>query len=103
MLCTLINLGILCKLDRKKAYDHVNWDCLLYLMERMGFGSKWRAWIRPCLSTVRFSILVNGSPSGYFKSSRVIRQGDPLSPLLFLLVMEILSRMLRITEEAGLN
>ena len=50
----------------------------------------------------RFSIMVNGSPSGFFGSSRGLRQRDPLSPLLFLLVMEILSQLLRRTEEVGL-
>ena len=94
--------GVVCKLDIEKAYDHVNWDCLLYLMDRMGFGSKWKSWIRTCISTVQFSIMVNGSPSGFFGSSRGIRQGDLLSPLLFLLIIEVLSRMLRRTEEAGL-
>ena len=50
----------------------------------------------------RFSIMVNGSPSGFLESSRGLHLGDPLSPLLFLLVMEVLSRMLRRTEEASL-
>ena len=54
--------GVVCKLDIEKAYDHVNWDCLLYLMDRMGFGSKWKSWIRTCISTVRFSIMVKVLP-----------------------------------------
>jgi hypothetical protein len=58
--------GLLCKLDLEKAYNHLNWDFLLYLLHRCGFGEKWRAWICFCISTVRFSILVNGTPSVFF-------------------------------------
>ena len=54
-----------------------------------------------CISTVSFSVLINGTPAGFFHSSRGIRQGDPLSPLLFLVVMEVLSRFLKTTEEGG--
>ena len=91
--------GVIIKLDIEKAYDHVNWNALFYLMERMGFGEKWGRWMKACITTVRFSVLINGSPAGFFGSSRGLRQGDPLSPLLFLLVMEVLSRLLRRTEE----
>ena len=86
------NPGVLCKLDLEKAYDHVNWDFLIYLLRRCGFSKKWRNWIYFCVSSVRFSILVNGSPCGFFPSSRGIHQGDPLSPMLFVIVMEAFSR-----------
>ena len=68
----------------------------------MGFGEKWCSWIRTCISTVQFSVLVNGTPADFFGSSRGLRQGDPLSPLLFLVMIEVFSRMVKRMEGAGL-
>jgi hypothetical protein len=72
--------GVLCKLDMEKAYDHVDWNFLLYLLRRCGLGDKWCSWIKHCISSARFSVLINGVPSGFFGSSHGVRQGDPLSP-----------------------
>ena len=93
--------GLICKLDVEKTFDHVNWSFLLQMLERSGFSAKWRQWIFFCLSTVRFSILINGSPCGFFGSSRCLRQGNPLSPLLFVLAMEALGRMLDKAVDEG--
>ena len=92
-------LGVICKLDIEKAYDHVNWEALL---NRMGFGVKRCKWIRTCISTIQFSVLINGSLADFFGSSRGLRQGDPLSPMLFLIMMEAFSRMLRRVEGVDL-
>ena len=67
----------------------------------MRFGQKWINWISWCISTANFSILINGTPSNFFCSTRGLRQGDPLSPYLFLLVMEVLSQLLFKARSGG--
>ena len=67
----------------------------------MGFGSKWINWINWCISTASFFILFNGSSTGFFRSSRGLRQGDPLSPYLFVIGMEALSGLLKCAVEGN--
>ena len=93
--------GILCKLDIEKAYNQINWSFILKVLKKMGFGDKWVGWIEWCISTATFSVLVNGSPAGFFGSSRGLRQGDPLSPYLFVLGVEALSLMVDKVAEGG--
>ena len=93
--------GLLCKLDIEKAYDHLIWDFLFQVMDKMSFGRKWLNWIRWCISTTSFSVLVNGTPIGFFWSFRGLRQRDPLSPYLFVIEMEALSYLIDQVVEGG--
>jgi hypothetical protein len=88
--------GVLYKLDIEKAYDHANWNFLL--VEKVRFCGEMALHF---ISSMCFSALVNGNPSGFFYSSHSLRQGDSLSSFLFVIVMEALSRMLSATFNGG--
>lgn len=82
------------KLDLKKAFDSIHWSSIVRIMALMRFPKVFVAWIYNCISTPSFSISHNGFNSGYFNSKQGIRQGDPISSYIFILVMEVLNVLL---------
>lgn len=83
------------KLNMAKAYDRVEWNYLRGIMLQLGFSDNFVTTVMKCVTTVSFSIRVNGHLSAPFKPTRGIRQGDPISPYLFLLCSEGLSCLLK--------
>ncbi|BFG21853.1 hypothetical protein CerSpe_081270 [Prunus speciosa] len=93
--------GLALKLDMAKAYDRVEWIFLEAMMRQLGFAPTFCQWIMECISTVTYSILINGETTGQIAPSRGLRQRDPLSPFLFLICAEGLSALLQHHEERG--
>ncbi|MFS7950995.1 putative RNA-directed DNA polymerase [Helianthus anomalus] len=94
--------ALMLKIDFEKAYDNVSWSFVLDVMSQMGFGPRWCSWIQGVLSSARASVLVNGAPTFEFGWSKGMRQGDPISPFLFLVVMEALSCLINKAVEVGM-
>ena len=93
---------LLFKMDFKKAYDSVDLNYLDMVMKRMNFPTLWRKWMSTCVGTVTASVLVNGCPTDEFSMEIGMRQGDPLSPFLFLLAVEGFNVLILSLMEAGL-
>ena len=89
------------KIDMNKAYDKVEWDFLGEAMKKLGFAEKWIKLIMMCITTAHYVVLVNGEPMGLIHSTRGIRQGNPISPYLFLICAEVLSSLLLKAEGKG--
>lgn len=89
------------KIDLMKAYDSVDWNFLLDTTDAMGFPSLFIGWIKECVTTPMYSVMLNGGLVGYFPGAKGLRQGDPISPYLFLLVMEGFSSLLQFNIENG--
>ncbi|GJZ10167.1 RNA-directed DNA polymerase, eukaryota [Tanacetum coccineum] len=89
------------RVDFAKAYDSVRWDYLLDVLKAFGFGNNWCKWIRGTFSSAKASVLVNGSPTIEFPFHCGLKQGDPLSPYLFILIMESLNMSLSRAIDEG--
>nr|GEV01339.1 RNA-directed DNA polymerase, eukaryota, reverse transcriptase zinc-binding domain protein [Tanacetum cinerariifolium] len=94
--------ALIFKVDFEKVYDSVRWDFLDDVLSKFGFGGKWCKWIQCCIRSSRGSIIINGSPTEEFQFGKGLKQGDPLSLFLFILIMESLHLSFHRVVDAGM-
>lgn len=80
------------KIDVKKAFDTVEWTFLLHVLKNFGYSQYFCNWIYTILNSARLSISINGKATGFFACTRGVRQGDPVSLILFCLAEEVINR-----------
>jgi hypothetical protein len=90
------------KLDIHKAFDTIDWSYLLEVLQALGFGPRWREWVSILFRTATSRPLLNGLHGHAFHHGRGVRQGDPLSPMLFILAMDPLQRLLDLATQQGI-
>ena len=94
--------GVVLKLDFKKAYDKINWQFLFDCLRQRGFPERWCEWIKGIVTSGTLSVKVNNMVGPYFKSGKGVRQGDPLSPLLFNIAADVLAKMVHMGQNSQL-
>ncbi|XP_059076458.1 secreted RxLR effector protein 78-like [Cryptomeria japonica] len=93
--------GMIIKLDVSKAYDCVSWNFLFEVLKKIGFKQKWLDCIKHCVSSMNYFVIFNKTVSSFFQATNGLRQGDPLSPFLFVLMAEVLGRSIKYSVGQG--